>query len=339
VKITASRVEGFLRRPDPAVRAVLVYGPDAGLVRERADAMARHAVEDLADPFRVVELTVAELKDDPARLADEAASMALTGGRRLVRLRQATDALASHFEWFLDKTPGDALVVVEAGELSPRSPLRRLFEGSGAGAALPCYADEGAGLRRVIEDSLAEAGYTIEPDARAFLETALGADRMATRAELEKLRTYMGGQTRISLADAEAVVGDGAATTLDGVALSAASGDLAGLERMIARAWFEGIAPVAMLRAMARHLQRLHRVSGAVANGARAKDAMKKLRPPVHFRIADALEAQTRRWPPRRIERAMEIVLEAELDCKTTGMPVEAVCGRAMMRVARAAGH
>jgi len=39
MKLAAGRVEGFLRRPDPEIRAVLLYGPDAGLVRERAEAL------------------------------------------------------------------------------------------------------------------------------------------------------------------------------------------------------------------------------------------------------------------------------------------------------------
>ena len=94
MKLAAARVAAFLRRPDPEIRAVLFYGPDAGLVRERADAVARTVCPDLRDPFRVAELTAAALAADPARLADEAAQISLMGGRRVVRVREAGDALA-----------------------------------------------------------------------------------------------------------------------------------------------------------------------------------------------------------------------------------------------------
>jgi DNA polymerase-3 subunit delta len=97
VKLAAGQVDGFLRRPDPQIRAVLLFGPDAGLVRERADTVARAVCPDLRDPFRVAELTAATLAADPARLADEAAQISLMAGRRVVRLRDASDQQAPLF--------------------------------------------------------------------------------------------------------------------------------------------------------------------------------------------------------------------------------------------------
>ena len=87
MKIAAGQIDGFLHRPDPQIRAVLLYGPDAGLVRERADTLAKTICPELHDPFRVAELTGAVLAADPARLVDEAAQISLMGGRRVVRLR------------------------------------------------------------------------------------------------------------------------------------------------------------------------------------------------------------------------------------------------------------
>ena len=101
--------------------AVLVYGPDAGLIRERIKIMIRGVVDDPADPFRISELSEGDLRQDPARLADEAASIAMLGGRRVVRIRGGADGLTKIFEPFLNDPAGDALVLVEAGEISPRS--------------------------------------------------------------------------------------------------------------------------------------------------------------------------------------------------------------------------
>ena len=82
MKVSANEADRFARAPRAKIRAVLVYGPDAGLVRERAGILKRSVVEDPSDPFRVTELTGRQLSDDPARLADESAALALTGGRR-----------------------------------------------------------------------------------------------------------------------------------------------------------------------------------------------------------------------------------------------------------------
>src|SRR5947209_11687995 len=97
MRLAPARIAAFLQRPDPEIRAVLLYGPDEGLVRERAEAVARSVCSDLKDPFRVADLTGAGLAADPARLADEAAQLSLIGGRRIVRVRGAGDALAKLF--------------------------------------------------------------------------------------------------------------------------------------------------------------------------------------------------------------------------------------------------
>ncbi len=337
MKIAAARVERFLRQPDPAVVCTLVYGPDQGLVRERAETLVRHVAEDLNDPFRVVELTGVAVANDPARLADEAAALSFSGGLRVVRVRAANDGLAEVFEDFLAHAHGDAQVVVEAGQLGSRSSLRRVFERAGNAAALACYQDDERGLHEIIAESLAGHGLTASPDALAYLTENLGADRQVTRNELEKLALYKGGPGTVSLEDAAASVGDSAATSYDAVAYAAAGGDQAGLDRALNRAFTEGLHAVGLLRAVARHLRRLHLAIAQVAQGRSPEQAMKALRPPVIFLFEDRFRAQMGRWPNHRLADAMEILIGAEVECKTTGLPARAICGRALMRIAQAA--
>src|SRR5262245_42512192 len=87
MKLDARGFERLAKAADPKLRAILVHGPDEGLVRERGEALARAVCPDLRDPFRVADLGAQTLADDPARLADEAAAIAMTGGRRVVRVR------------------------------------------------------------------------------------------------------------------------------------------------------------------------------------------------------------------------------------------------------------
>lgn len=339
MKLTGAKVETFLKAPDSSVRAVLVYGPDSGLVRERVARLMRGVVADPSDPFRVAELTPAALKEVPSRIADEAAAIALTGGRRVVVLRDAGDGQASAVQSFLDHPMGDALVLVEAGELPARSSLRKLFEGAANAAALACYADDGGSLQGVIQEELKAAGLTVDPDALAFLAGHLGSDRRLTRAELQKLALYMGGPGRVHLDDAVACVGDSAALSLDDLSLATADGDHATAQRVLDRLLREGAQPVSVLRSIARHFQRLHWAAGAVAQGKSVDQAMAGLKPPVIFKAADRFRRQLGRWPTDRLGRALELLIDAETDCKTTGMPAKELCSRAVMQLARAAGR
>lgn len=341
MKLKVTETDGFVRRPDPAVRAILVYGPDEGLVRERASQLVARVVENPGDPFLVAELSGADIVGDPARLFDEAAAIPLTGGRRVVRLRDASpsmppgaaDAVARAAESYLDNPPGDSLIVLQAGDLGPRSALRKLFESASTAVALPCYRDDAESLSRLFEEILGRRGVTISSDARAYLSANLGSDRGVTRTELEKLAVYVGDGGRIELPDAEACIGDSGQRGLDRAAFAAGAGDRQALDREVAACLAMGETPVGILRAAARHLMRIHLAMDAMASGAPAEQAVRQLQPPVFWKQIREMVRQVEAWSPAHIVRAQDLVLEAERLCKRTNMPDEAICGRTLLQV------
>jgi DNA polymerase-3 subunit delta len=337
VKLSARQIDGFLRRPDPQIRTVLLFGPDAGLVRERADTLARTVCPDLHDPFRVTELTAAGLAADPARLADEAAQISLMGGRRVVRLREAGDAVAPLFARFLPDAAGDALVVAEAGDLPGRSALRRIFDEAPQAVAIGCYPDNARDLAAVIRETFAARHIAASRDAIEFLVTHLGGDRLLTRAELEKLTLYAGDGGRIELADAQAVVSDSAALSLNDAILAAAEGDAAALDRTLARVFQEGESAVTIIRALLRHLQRLHVLSTQLGSGGSIDTVIRGARPPIFFKQQDSYRRQLARWNEARLRRALDGIAEAEFRMKQTGLPAETLCREAMFAIAQMA--
>jgi DNA polymerase III subunit delta len=336
VKLPAGRVENFLRRPDPEIRAVLLYGPDAGLVHERADTLGRTISPDLHDPFRVADLTGATLAADPARLHDEAAQISLMCGRRLVRVSEIGDAQSTLFSRFLADPPADSLVVVEAGDLPARGALRRVFEDTPYSVAIGCYPDSARDLAEVVRETLASQRITASRDAIEFLVAHLGADRLLTRAELEKLVLYAGDGGRIELDDARASIADSAALSLDDAVLAAAEGNAAALDRSLSRAFQEGEAAVSVVRAALRHLQRLHALSARLVAGESIDSALRAARPPIFFKQQDSFRRQLALWHELPLRRQLEALAAAEAQIKTTGMPAETVCRAALFEIARA---
>ena len=339
MKIASRSIEAFVARPDPEARVILVYGPDTGLVSERGAALLGALARDPGDPFEVSEVGGAELPrwTDYGRLAEAASAMSLGGGGRVVRVRGASDAHAEALKTFLERKPGDGRFIYEAGNLGRGSALRLLCEKSAAAAAVPCYLDAGEDLARLIAATLAEAGLTVERDALAYLADVLGGDRLQTRRELEKLALYVGrSQTRVGLAEAEAAIGDVAAMTLEDLAFAVAGGDQAALTRALARSLREGGSPVGALRAVARHFTRLHLIACARDRGDRVDQAMKSLRPAVYFKRVRAFRAQIAAWPTERLAAALRLLVGAEIECKTTGLPADIMCGHALMRIAAA---
>jgi len=337
VKLPAAHVEGFLKAPDKD--AVLLYGPDHGLVKERLDRLTRRVIGDRDDPFRLTDLTMAILKDDPARLTDEIASLAMMGGRRVVRVRDASDALVPLLQGWLAHPLGDALLLIEAGELTPRSTLRKLGESAVQIACIACYEDDGQTLSAVVSETLRQHGLTADADTLAWLIDHLGGDRLQTRNEIAKLALYMGDERRVSLQDAVAVTGDSAALSQDDLALAIGEGDQATAQRVLDRLLGEAVSPITILRGLQRYFTRLHQAAGLIRAGGTAEQAIAALRPPPHFRVADRMKSQLARWPGEKLATALDLLLNAELDCKTTGLPAPEICGRAILQLARAAGR
>ena len=332
MKLNARQTDHCGRPPDRDVRSVLLYGPDAGLRRERSAALLACIVADPEDPFAVTELSGSQLAEDPARLADEAAALVFGGGRRFVRVRDAGDRITPVVKDFLAGSPGEAFVVFEGDDLPARSSLRKLFEGDKQAAALACYHDDARSLGTVVRAFFADAGMKIERDAVAFLAAQLGGDRALTRRELEKLLLFKGpGGGEITLADAEACIGDSALLSLDDAAFATGAGNLAALERAISRSLAEGSSPISLLRAVARHFQRLHAVAGAPGG---VEEAMRRLRPPVFWKAAESFKAQAGAWQPDSLGRALHRLLEAEAACKRSGAPAETLACRALLEIA-----
>lgn len=343
MKFTPARWAAFLRKPDPGVGAMLIFGRDRGLVRERADQVAALVVGVGADPFRSVEVSAGQLRGAPGTLADEALSFGLVPGRRVLRIREAGDAISEAVRRLLAAERWEAFVLLEAADLARRSSLRELMEDAANAAAVPCYEDDSETLRQVIDQTLSPAGLTASVEAVEYLVTHLGNDRGVTRSELEKLTLYMGGgqsgQARsVGLEDVIAIVGDARSAMVGEVAMAIGGGDRAVVVRAIGQAVAAGVEPIGMLRMVAAHLQRLYLVAREAAAGRPLKEAISGLRPPVFFREVDAFARQVRRWSPEALEAAMQLVLEAELQCKQTGVPQRALAERACLRIVEFAG-
>lgn len=336
MKVGARDFDSFSRKPAPEILAVLLYGPDTGLVRERGDRLVQSVAGSLDDPFRVSNVPLAALRDEPSRLRDEAEALSFGGGRRAVRLRDAADGAADAVELLLSSAAGAGMAVLEAGDLGPRSALRRLFESAKNAAAIPCYRDEGADLQKFIVEALKAAGLQADRDALAYLTDCLGGDRSLTRRELEKLIDYMGpsadkGPRTVSLADAEACVGDSSEASLDDLVFAAGDGKLAELETILERVFGEGASPVTVLRGVSRHFQRLQ----LATSGGDVEAAIARLRPPVFFQRVPRFKAQVRRWRPAMLAAALGRLVEAESDCKRTGWPAETIARRTLLEIAR----
>ena len=332
VAVKAADVDAFIARADPARPVVLVFGPDAGLVSERVNALVQASVDDVNDPFALARLEGETLAAEPSRLVEEAQTMPLFGGRRAVWVKAGSRNIAAAVEALLAVAKLDCRVVIEAGDLRRNAPLRAMCERAKNAAALPCYADSERDRARLIDDEMRAAGLTLTPEARALLIPLLGGDRAASRSELRKLTLYAAGRGRVEIDDVTAVVSDASALALEDIVDAAFAGRPAELEALLAKARTAGASAGSLLFNAQRQLAQLHRWRIAIEDGAPVSlDAMQ---PPVHFRRKALVEAALRAWSVARLTVAMAELAAAVLESRRRAALADTIAERALLAIA-----
>ncbi len=333
----AHEVDGWLGRPDPGARIVLIYGPDRGLVSERAKRFAAATGLPLDDPFSVVKLSAAVLDAEPGRLVDEARTVPMFAAQRLIWVLDAgaEKGFAESVKALLDTPVQDAVVLIEAGDLKKGSALRATVEAAGAAMALPCYADDARGIDRLIDEELARAGLSISLDARQLLKSALGGDRLATRAELEKLTLYCAGGSRVEAEDVRLATGDVSAMSADSAVDAVLAGRIADFDSAFSQLMGSGVAPFLPLAAALRQFQALMLLrQGMDRDRKSAAAAVAGARPPVFFTRRALVENSLKSLPVEAMARAAERINAAILETRRRPDLARAVARQALLATA-----
>jgi DNA polymerase-3 subunit delta len=333
VALKPFEVDKFVARPDPARPVALVFGADAGLVRERVDALVRASVDDPTDPFQLARLEGEDLASEPTRLIEEANTVPLFGGRRAVWVKAGGRNIAAAVEAVLASSAPACRIVIEAGDLRRSAPLRVLCERAKNAVALPCYPDDEKALARLIDDEVRAAGLSIAADARAALVPLLGGDRLASRRELDKLALFAHGKSRIDLEDVMAIVADASTLAIDGLVDAAFAGRTTELEAEFGKARTAGTAAGTIISAALRQVAQLHKARLAIEGGASLEAAIAGIQP-LHLSRKAAVETVLRIWTAARLERTMAQLADAALDARKRPALADALAQRALLAIA-----
>ena len=348
MKVTGARQNQFLSQPPHNIVGALLFGPDRGLVKARSSALITTLAPDIDPAFGVTILTSDDLIADPARLMDEMSAMSLLGGARLVRLRLDHERSGAAISKIIKEIDGDpsrveAKLVIEAGDLSTRSAIRKAAEAAKNIAALGCYPMGARDRRQQIKDRMDQLGIGITNDALDLWVPLLEGDHALAEGEIEKMTLYKGyGQedgSTITPEDIRAVAAGAQASAIDPIIQDAMFGRIDSLDARYRRAVEAKISPIAIHFALQRHILRLCEASARMDRGESAGSATRSLRPPVFRMQEDAFITTLNRWNGRALRSALSQCQTVEWELKSTGAPVEALTERLLFGLARFAAR
>lgn len=341
MKIQGASIRRFIDKPDKAVRAVLLYGPNESFSHEAAQKLAAWAVGKSDDPYAVTKLGDDDIKKDSARLIDALSAQSLLGGPTVVWARitgkGADAAIVDALEGFERDEPLGYLIV-EAGDLGSTAELVKKFTAAKNAAVIAFYEETDAERAQHARALAKDQGISFDRDAEDLFLSALPADRGLATKEIEKLALFAHGLGRaITTADLEALMTDEGESALDAASLAAAQGKAAQAVEALAR--IDALSGISALRALLRRLHQLREARLLIDGGMSPSDAIGKLRPPVFWKERDAVAAQARLWNGKKLNAAFDILWSAELRSKTAGAPQELIAADAYRGVAKLVGN
>ncbi len=316
VAIKAQLADKHIKDPQKKTVAYLIYGTDEGRISENASLLAKNWLKKFGDGGEIIQIDERAIADNPDIIAIEVRSVSMFGGYSVIRL-QACNRIKPDLLDELIKLKPQNLIILEAGNLKPSSPMRKLFEKSPNAAALPCFPDEIRDITRLIDEELTENKISISSPARTLLIHSLGSDRGVSRQELIKLALYAHDKPQIDVEDIEAIIGDSSQLAYDQLISLIMAGNgveaLSKLDRLLA----SGLTNAGLTTLLGRHLTRLYKVRVQIDSGMAAKDAIAKLRPPVHFKQKDAIAMQAMMMKLPTIKKAIHLVQETVMRTRT----------------------
>ena len=316
MKIAPRQIASFLAKPTDKISAILLHGSDSGLRSVRSHQLAELYCDDLEDVFSVTRLSGASLSNEPSKIADAAAEIPMFGNR-LVLVKASGTELLDACKLLLAKPVDDAMVIIDASDTTTKHALVKLFESSDAAAAIGCYPDNDGDIRHLAQIIFQQDNVSVDRDGLALISSRLGSDHAATRAELEKLALLAGPGGTLTHQTISEALGDSAVLAVDGVAKAVASGHVLALSEALRKAWLEEANCVMIIRGCQTYFNQLGILGYAVLAGQLPQNAVRALRPPVHFKLQDALIRHLKNWQPQRCMDMVNRLQDIEINIKS----------------------
>jgi DNA polymerase III subunit delta len=333
LKVKEAQILRALDNPDGKVRLFLLYGPDEAGSRALAARLERAMA---ADSERI-DLDGATLKDDPARLADEAASFSLFGGGRSVRViggDECTNAVMALLEAEVSGNP----VALIAGALKPSSQLLKAAIDHPAVMGYLSYKPEGAGVEALAVAIGRSRGLRLQSGVAARLAGNCLADREILEREIEKLALYLDAapdRPRDATEDALNAVGaDLSEADTSRLVDAVLNGELPTVaqeltEVAIANGW------IPAMRALQRRIILLARLRSEVDGGKSAAAVVAAMGKAVFYKDQPAVTRQVGRWSSTRLATALARLSATEMSITASATAGPVIAANEMIAIAR----
>ncbi|MGQ0661034.1 DNA polymerase III subunit delta [Sphingosinicella sp.] len=321
------------------LRLFLFYGPDESASRNFVPVVAAA----LGGEVERVDLTGAELKGDPAGLADEAASLSMFGGARLIVVDRAGDESAVAAANVLALETATNPVILLAGELKKSAALLKLVESSDRAIGIASYPVDERNAESLVGEQALALGLRPGPGVAARIAVASAGNRGIIVRELEKYAVFLDAAPDtpkpLDHETVDAIGADVGEGDLSRLLAAVAGGDSDQAETELARLRAEGKDGVQLIRAALRRMTMLARLRAEVERGRSVGAVMASSGKSIFYKEQGAIQAELGRWRAENLAKAIARLIEAERQIMMAGGPGPVAAEAELLAIARQAAR
>ena len=330
MKIKAYEIKDLVEREKYA--GYLVYGQNKGLVREKSQTIINSYKNDETE---IIKFENDELISEPGKLSNEFNTFSLTAKKKILHILNTKDNLTEIItNTVIDNQASTSLIVFETGELPPRSKLRKFFEKEKHLGILACYFDTEQDVKGLIETTFKKEDTLINTDISLLIAKHLGNERHIIKSELEKIILYLKDKKEFKAEDILKCLGQNEDFGFDNLNYNLCDGNVVKLDKIINQLYLQGINPVALLRSVDKHFQKILFVNQKIDSGMNLNESFSKLKPPIFFLYINQFKNQVKKWKTSLCYKAIERIMETEKLCKLNSKISKIVCWRALRNIA-----
>ena len=329
MKIKAYELKSLVEKKKYA--AYLIYGQNKGLVREKSQVIIDAYKNDQTE---IIKFENDELISEPEKLTNEFNTFSLTAEKKILHILNTKDNLMETIANTVTDLGSKNLIVFETSELTPRSKLRKFFEKEKHLGVLPCYFDTERDVQELIENSFKKENITISRDIVLLITKHLGNERHIIKNELEKIILYLKDKKEFKTEDILKCFCQNENFDFDDLNYNLCDGNVVKLDKIINQLYLEGINPIALLRSVGRHFQKILFVNQKIDSGMNLNESLVQLKPPIFFLYINQFKNQVTKWKSNLCYKAIERIMETEELCKLNSKISKIVCWRTLRNIA-----
>jgi DNA polymerase-3 subunit delta len=331
-------VFSIIKEESTSLKCILLYGPNSYLVNDTYNKLCK-SLFDENDVFAPPEFNIKEISKDSDIFYNEAKSLSFGGGRKYLKIDMDNSETPGPILDLLKDNLNEATLLIKAGNLSPRSSIRKYLEKLEDALIIPFYEDDFVSLKNFIKEKSDKRDFNFDDSAIHAIISMSGFERSQVRDALERIMLYYEFSENKNINDEKIkeILFDTSQNQISELCKHICLGETRLSQQIVDRLFLQGVTPPQFISALILHFQKLHVVKLSMASGQSIGNALKQIKPPIFFKEVNAFKTQIQNWNIAKIDRALEILIESDLLTKTKPGLGKSIIGNIVIRLATVA--